>query len=126
MLNKAPSPWWRQFGDARDGGSNARGEQYARLKEILEDARPTRGGARISIARRRARSRARRADLEALIPVVEGRLPLMVNVDQASDIDAIMRLANEQNVKLIVVAGRESWKVAARLAPRAYRWSWGR
>jgi len=116
MLNKAPVAMVAQFGDARDGGSNARGEQYARLKEILEDTR--------TYARRRsdfdrAQTRpfaARRADLEALIPVVEGRLPLMVNVDQASDIDAIMRLANEQNVKLIVVGGAESWKVAARLA----------
>ena len=116
MLNKAPVAMVAQFGDARDGGSNARGEQYARLKEILEDTR-------IYARRRsdfdRAQTRpfaARRADLEALIPVVEGRLPLMVNVDQASDIDAIMRLANEQNVKLIVVGAAESWKVASRLA----------
>jgi imidazolonepropionase-like amidohydrolase len=116
MLNKAPVAMVAQFGDPRDGGSNARGEQYARLKEILDDTR--------TYARRRsdfdrAQTRpfaARRADLEALIPVVEGRLPLMVNVDQASDIDAIMRLANEQNVKLIVVGAAESWKVAARLA----------
>jgi imidazolonepropionase-like amidohydrolase len=116
MLNKAPVAMVAQFGAARDGGSNARGEQYARLKEILEDTR-------IYARRRsdfdRAQTRpfaARRADLEALIPVVEGRLPLMVNVDQASDIDAIMRLANEQNVKLIVVGAAESWKVANRLA----------
>jgi imidazolonepropionase-like amidohydrolase len=116
MLDKAPVAMVAQFGDARDGGSNARGEQYARLKEILEDTR-------IYARRRsdfdRAQTRpfaARRADLEALIPVVEGRLPLMVNVDQASDIDAIMRLANEQNVKLIVVGAAESWKVANRLA----------
>jgi imidazolonepropionase-like amidohydrolase len=116
MLNKAPVAMVAQFGDPRDGGSNARGEQYARLKEILEDTR--------TYARRRsdfdrAQTRpfaARRADLEALIPVVEGRLPLMVSVDQASDIDAIMRLANEQNVKLIVVGAAESWKVANRLA----------
>ena len=116
MLSKAPVAMVAQFGDPRGGGSNARGEQYARLKEILEDTR-------IYARRRsdfdRAQTRpfaARRADLEALIPVVEGRLPLMVNVDQASDIDAIMRLANEQNVKLIVVGGAESWKVANRLA----------
>jgi len=116
MLNKAPAAMVAQFGDPRDGGSNARGEQYVRLKEILEDTR-------IYARRRsdfdRAQTRpfaARRADLEALIPVVEGRLPLMVNVDQASDIDAIMRLANEQKVKLIVVGAAESWKVANRLA----------
>jgi imidazolonepropionase-like amidohydrolase len=116
MINKAPVAMVAQFGDPRSGGSNARGEQYARLKEILEDAR-------IYARRRpefeRAQTRpfaARRADLEALIPVVEGRLPLMVNVDQASDIDAVMRLGKELNVQLILVGAAESWMAADRLA----------
>jgi imidazolonepropionase-like amidohydrolase len=116
MINKAPVAMVAQYGDPRSAGSNARGEQYARLKEILEDAR-------IYARRRpefeRAQTRpfaARRADLEALIPVVEGRLPLMVNVDRASDIDAVMRLGKELNVQLILVGAAESWMAADRLA----------
>ena len=71
-------------------GSGARGEQYARLKELLEDAR-TYSRRRSDFERAQTRPfAARRADLEALIPVVEGRLPLIVNVDQASDIDAVL------------------------------------
>jgi imidazolonepropionase-like amidohydrolase len=116
MINKAPVAMVAQFGDPRGAGSNARGEQYARLKELLED---TRFYARRRSDFDRAQTRpfaARRADLEALVPVVEGRLPLMVNVDQASDIDAVMRLGKELNVNLIVVGAAESWKVADRLA----------
>ncbi len=116
MLDKAPVAMVAQFGDPRSAGSNARGEQYVRLKEVLEDARIY---ARRRSEFERAQTRAfaaRRADLEALIPVVEGRLPLMVNVDQSSDIDAIMRLAKEMNVKLIIVGAAESWKLADRLA----------
>ena len=116
MLNKAPIAMVAQYGDARTGGTNARGEQYARLRELLQDAR--------AYSRRRpdferAQTRdfaARRSDLEALIPIVEGRLPLMVNADQASDIDAVLRLARETNVRVIIAGGAESWKVADRLA----------
>jgi imidazolonepropionase-like amidohydrolase len=116
MVNKAPVAMVAQFGNPRSGGSNARGEQYARLKELLDDAR--------SYSRRRAEFEraqtrpfaARRADLEALIPVVEGRLPLMIDADRASDIDAVLRLAREENVKVIVSGGAESWKVADKLA----------
>ena len=116
MINKAPVAMVAQFGDPRSGDTNARGEQYARLKELLDDAR---NYSRRRADFERAQTRefaARRADLEALIPVVEGRLPLMVTADQASDIDAVLRLARETNVKVIIAGGAESWMVADRLA----------
>ena len=116
MIHKAPVAMVAQFGDARSGGSNARGEQYARLKELLEDAR-TYARRRADFDRAQTRPfAARRADLEALVPVVEGRLPLMMNADQASDIDAVLRLARETNVKVIIAGGAESWMMADRLA----------
>ena len=116
MLNKAPVAMVAQFGDARSGGTNARGEQYARLKELLDDAR-TYARRRAEFDRAQTRTfAARRADLEALIPVIERRLPLMVNADQASDIDAVLRLAGETNVNVIIAGGAESWMVADRLA----------
>ena len=116
MVNKAPVAMVAQFGDARGGGTNARGEQYARLKELFEDARAySRRKADFERAQTRTYS-ARRADLEALIPVVEGRLPLLMNADQASDIDAVLRLARETGVKVVIAGGAESWKVADRLA----------
>jgi len=116
MINKAPVAMVAQYGDARSGGTNARGEQYARLRELLQDARAY-SRRRADFERAQTRDfAARRGDLEALIPVVEGRLPLMVNADQASDIDAVLRLARETNVRVIIAGGAESWKVADRLA----------
>src|SRR5688572_20980432 len=116
MINKAPVAMVAQYGDPRSGGTNARGEQYARLREILQDARAY-SRRRADFERAQTRDfAARRGDLEALIPVVEGRLPLMVNADQASDIDAVLRLARETNVRIIIAGGAESWKVADRLA----------
>jgi len=116
MIDKAPVAMVAQFGDARAGGTNARGEQYARLRELLDDARVY---ARRRGDYERGQTRpfaARRADLEALVPVVEGRLPLLVNADQASDIDAVLRLARETNVKVVIAGGAESWMMGERLA----------
>ena len=116
MVNKAPVAMVAQFGDAQSGGSRARGEQYERLKELIED---TRAYSRRKADFDRAQTRpfaARRADLEALIPVAEGRLPLMVNADRASDIEAVLRLAREVNIKVMIAGGAESWEVADKLA----------
>jgi imidazolonepropionase-like amidohydrolase len=116
MINKAPVAMVAQFGDPRSGGTNARGEQYARLRELLQDAR-TYARRRADYERGETRSFvARRADLEALAPVVEGRLPLVVNADQASDIDAMLRLARETNVRVVIAGGAEAWMLAERLA----------
>jgi imidazolonepropionase-like amidohydrolase len=67
----------------------------------------------------RAESRdltAKRLDLEAMIPVIEGRLPLILFVDKASDIEAALRLAQESRIRLIIGSGAEAWQVAEKLA----------
>ena len=48
--------------------------------------------------------------------MLEGRLPLIVSVDMASDIESAMRLAREYGIKLIVAGGAEAWMLADRLA----------
>lgn len=55
-------------------------------------------------------------DLEALIPVVEGRKPLVIDVHRASDIRALLELKNEFNLNMVIVGGAESWMVAEELA----------
>ena len=93
----------------------SRGELQVRLREILSDVRAY---MRNKAAYERAESRelaVSRADLEALIPVVQGRLPMLVQADRASDIDAALRLSREFGFKLIVGGGAEAWQVAERL-----------
>jgi imidazolonepropionase-like amidohydrolase len=116
MVLRAPVGMVAQMGDAQQAGLSARGEVAVRLRELLEDTR--------LYARRRAefeRNQTRdfvasRLDLEAMIPVVEGRLPLLLNVDRASDIDAALRLADEYDLRLIITGGAEAWMVGERLA----------
>ena len=57
-----------------------------------------------------------RADLEALIPVAEGRMPLVVTVHRAADILQVLRLAEEENIRLILDGAEEGWLVAEQIA----------
>src|SRR3954471_446009 len=100
MVIKARVAMVAEIGGAQEAGLGSRGEVIVKLREILEDTRYFQ-------AHRDAFDRAQtrdfstsRLDLEAMIPVVEGRLPLLVSVDRESDIDAAMRLAKEFNIKL--------------------------
>lgn len=55
-------------------------------------------------------------DLEALIPVVEGTKPLVIDVHRASDIRTLLELKKEFNLNIIIVGGAEAWMVADELA----------
>jgi imidazolonepropionase-like amidohydrolase len=57
-----------------------------------------------------------RADLAALVPVVEGREPLLVEVNRASDIHYVLTLAQEEHVKVILSGAAEGWMVADEIA----------
>ena len=93
----------------------SRGELHVRLREILTDVRAYMRN-RAAYERNESRELAvSRADLEALIPVVQGRLPMLVQADRAADIDAALRLAREFGFKLIIGGGAEAWQVADRL-----------
>jgi imidazolonepropionase-like amidohydrolase len=116
MIVKAPVAMVAEIGDAASAGVSSRGELMVKLRELLEDTRffQTR---RAAFERAETRDfAASRLDLQAMIPVIEGRLPLIITVDRASDIDAALRLAREFNLKIIIGGGAEAWMVADRLA----------
>jgi imidazolonepropionase-like amidohydrolase len=115
MLVRAPAGMVAQIG-GQFAGLTARAEVLTRLRELIEDARVY-ARRKADFERNASRSFvATRLDLEAMIPVVEGRLPLIVVADRASDIENALRLASEQNVRVIIAGGAESWMVADKLA----------
>ena len=58
-----------------------------------------------------------RRDAAALLPVVEGRMPLMVHVESATDIGRVLALRTEfPALKLILVGASEGWMVARQIA----------
>lgn len=96
------------------GGS--RGSAIVALNTALDDVRAYQRN-RAAFDRGESRELAlSRADLEALIPVVEGRMPLVVSVSRAADIRGALKLARERNLRLIIESGEEAWAVASELA----------
>ncbi len=53
--------------------------------------------------------------LEALQPVIAGRMPIVMQADSEREIDRVLDLAKEFNVKMIINGGREADRVATRL-----------
>ncbi|WP_394763173.1 amidohydrolase family protein [Phenylobacterium sp.] len=117
VLTKARVAMVVPFGRAGAGvAGGARGAEVVAFKEALADVRAfmknraayERGGYRdLALSR---------ADLEALIPVVEGRMPIVASVHRASDIREVLRLAREEHLKVILNGAEEGWKVAAEIA----------
>lgn len=96
------------------GGSKAYG--LAALRHVLEEAAFYRDNAR-AIDRGQAREPAYPlADLAALRGVVDGDTPLVVEVDRAADIEAVLRLADELGLRLVLVGAAEGWRHAEALA----------
>ena len=114
--SKLPVAMFGRFnGGVADHFGGARGRALEVLRELIED---TRFYLKNKAAYDRGQSRilsASRVDLEAMVPVVQGKIPFVVDVDRASDIIAFLDLAKEQKLKLVVESGKESWLVAERL-----------
>jgi imidazolonepropionase-like amidohydrolase len=116
MLVRAPVAMVAQIEDTRSAGVNARAELLVKLRELLED---TRVYSRRKTEFERAQTRnfiAGRLDLEAMIPVLEGRLPLVIAADRAADIEAALKIARDYNVRIMIAGGAEAWMVADKLA----------
>src|SRR2546428_158089 len=56
------------------------------------------------------------ADLEALLPVLHGQLPLIAVANRKSDIATALRLAREFKLKVILAGAQEGWEVAGDIA----------
>ncbi|MDZ7684267.1 MAG: amidohydrolase family protein [Gammaproteobacteria bacterium] len=98
-----------------------RGKAMIDLIDALDEA-DLYAGNRRAFERRRLRDlRESQLDLEALVPVIEGDKPLAVYVDRASDIEVLIeeiaaRRSGDRELDLVIMGGREAWKVADLLA----------
>lgn len=96
------------------GGSRA--ATLLLLREALADARDFAAHREAWESAARRPYAPSRLDLEALAPVVAGELPVAAWVHRAADIEAVLRLAEAEGLRLVVVGGAEAWRVAPALA----------
>lgn len=101
-----------QLGSAISG---SRAATFARLREVFDDAALLEER-RTAFDRRQTRDlAAHRLDLEALAPVLDGAVPLLVRADRASDLLALVEL-NNSGIRVAAVGGAQAWSVADELA----------
>lgn len=56
------------------------------------------------------------ADLDALVTVLDGTAGMVFNVNRASDISAVIDIAESYRLRAVIAGGAEAWMVAAELA----------
>jgi imidazolonepropionase-like amidohydrolase len=101
---------------AKDEAGGSRAALAQRLRSAFRDA--------LEYERRRVDfSRAQieplaasEADLEALLPVLHGQVPLIAIANRRSDIETALRLAREFKLRLILAGAQEAWEVAGEIA----------
>ncbi len=117
FLVRSPVAMFAQLGEAgADLAGGSRAAAILRLREAFQDAKDYAANRKAFEAGDRREYALSRLDLEALLPVVRGELPLVVNVNRASDIEAALRLAKEYGLKLILSSVNEGWMVADQIA----------
>jgi imidazolonepropionase-like amidohydrolase len=102
--------------NGKGAGGNSRAGVAGRLRRVFNDA--------LEYSRRKADySRAQMqqlaapaADLEALLPVLRGQLPLMAYANRVSDIRTVLRIGREFKLKLILAGAAEGWEIAGEIA----------
>lgn len=89
---------------------------FSALRQMFHDARRLQEVQRMYAANPRGMKRpdADRS-LEALIPVLNGQIPVVFNANRENEINRALDLAKEFNLKVIIAGGQEAWKSSARL-----------
>ena len=107
-----------QFVELGEGGAGiaggSRASAFALFRNALREARDLRG--RVD-ATRRDDVLLTRFDVEALVPVVQGKQLLLVHVERAKDILNVLELRHEfPGLKVALVGATEGWTVADQIA----------
>jgi imidazolonepropionase-like amidohydrolase len=117
MVRQSPVAMMMDLSENSKGaGGGSRAGVLQRLRQVFQDA--------LEYERRKADYRKRdmqdlaapAAELEALLPILHGTLPVFAIANRQSDILSTLRLAKEFNLKLVLLGGTEAWKAAPELA----------
>jgi imidazolonepropionase-like amidohydrolase len=95
------------------GGSRA--AIWGLLRNALEEARRLRAGPSPFKPRDQLQNH---VDLEALIPVLDRRVPLAIVANREADIRQAIAVGHDYDVSIVIVGGAEAWRAADILAAR--------
>ena len=117
MRVKSPAAMVVDLSEGSKGaGGGSRAGVAQRLRRVFNDALEY---ARRGPAYQRAQSEplaASAADLEALLPVLRGQLPLIAIANRRSDIETALRIGREFKLRLILAGVAEGWMIPGEIA----------
>ena len=116
VLRRGPVAVMAQISSSAAAGTTARGELIGKLRALFDDVKYY-ASHRGDYDRAQTRTlSATNNDLEALVPVVEGRMPLIIDADSVAEIDSALALGRDYKLKIMISGGAEAWLAADRLA----------
>jgi imidazolonepropionase-like amidohydrolase len=116
MILRSPVAMHVGFTSLRGGYPGSLMGVFAVLRQMLLDAQRYREAQRIyEQSPRGLRRPSQDRSLEALLPVIDGRIPVVMYADREREIQRALDLADEFKLKVIIAGGMESWKLADRL-----------
>ncbi len=108
------------FGSYGERGSNIAGGSRAsalkQLQSLLDEAREYADNYEAILSGEYRELFTSLDDLKALQALIDRQIPLVMNVQRAADIKALLRFSQKNNIRLIVKGGAEAWMVAKDLA----------
>ncbi|UAK23359.1 amidohydrolase family protein [Sphingomonas nostoxanthinifaciens] len=105
-----------ELGEAEERRGETRPGRYAQLHDALAEARDFQHSPATFDGRGKD-ALLTRADAAALLPVIDGRMPLVVHVERASDILQVLDLKRQYPaLKLVLFGVSEGWMVAPQIA----------
>lgn len=102
---------WRLDAGSLEEPFASRNQAWMQLREVLSDAQDYAKRKPDFEANRARPYQLSRIHLEALQPVLQGKVPLVVTVHRASDIENVVRLGEEWGLKLVLAGASEAWLV---------------
>jgi imidazolonepropionase-like amidohydrolase len=116
MILRSPVAMHVGFTPLRGGYPGSLMGVFAVLRQMMIDAQRYREAQRIyEQSPRGLRRPSQDRSLEALLPVIDGRIPVVMYADREREVQRALDLAQEFKLKVIIAGGSESWKLADRL-----------
>lgn len=116
MILRSPVAMHVGFTPLRSGYPGSLLGVFATLRQMLLDAEQYRQAQRIyEQSPRGLRRPSPDRSLEALLPVLDGRMPVVMYADREREIQRALDLADEFKLKAIIAGGADSWQLADRL-----------
>ena len=102
------------YSASKAGGSRA--AIYAMLDRVLQEAKFVKRNPNQYIPGKKYEFSQSLADLKALFPVLEKKMPLIVSANRADDILNLIELKRKHGIKLVISEAKEAWLVGQQLA----------